>query len=146
MFIETADTIQFEDKQIIARTAWGEARSLGVVGMTATLCTLQNRLTSGVTWWGQTLRQICLEPCQYSCWNRNDPNRPKLIALDEMEENYQAILPIVDQLISGKLADTTNGATHYFNHLMPAAAWPSWASTHDVVFEIEPHWFYRVTD
>lgn len=108
------ETDSLSDREIIARTAYGEARSLGHDGMQATICTGQNRLASGVTWWGNSLRTIFLKPWQYSCWNENDPNRPKLLAVTEADLQYKIALELADDALGGTLPDNVAGADSYY--------------------------------
>ena len=119
------DKEQFTDRQIIALTGWGEARGLGSEGMQATINTIQNRLSSGVTWWGKTLRQICIQPWQYSCWNPTDPNRPKLLSVDETNPEYVIALGLADAAFNGQLSDISNQSDSYYDDRMPAM--PAWA-------------------
>lgn len=120
------DTDQFADREIIARTAWGEARSLGHDGMQATINCIQNRLLSGVTWWGSTLRTICIRPWQFSCWNANDPNRPKLLSVGETDPQYIIALGLADSAINGTLVDISNCSDSYYDDRMPSM--PVWST------------------
>lgn len=131
---------QFDDGNIIARTCWAEARSDGQEGMHAVLNSGQNRLSSGRTWWGSTLRGIFLYPYQYSCWNSSDPNRSQLLSVTEEDPLFVIALQLADQAIAGTLFDIVQGSDSYFN---PAgAAHPSWAKGDPVVI-IKHHWFYK---
>lgn len=119
------DTDQFSDREIIALTAWGEARGLGSEGMQATINTGCNRVQSGITWWGKTLREVFLKPWQYSCWNATDPNRPKLLSVDAFNPKYSIALGLADTALSGQLDDLTNQADSYYDDRMPSM--PVWA-------------------
>lgn len=137
------DTDQFSDQAILAKTAWGEARSLGSEGMQATINTAQNRLASGVTWWGNSLRTICLYPWQYSSWNANDPNRPKLLSVTETDPQYAIALGLASEAIDGTLDDITHSATNYFDRRLPKE--PTWALGKAPCFVLEPHIYFRIT-
>ena len=116
------------EQEKLARTAWGEERGLGVQGMTATLCTINNRLLSGRTWWGTSLGDIATFGhngiYQYSAWNVNDPNRVKLLAVTASDPKYAQALDLAAQLLAGKLTDITGGADSYFDKRLPR--WPVW--------------------
>jgi N-acetylmuramoyl-L-alanine amidase len=108
------DTDALDDRHVLALTSWGEARSLREDGMQATLCVVQNRLASGVTWWGASLRGICLEPWQFSCWNANDPNRSQMLAVPDDDPDMTVALSLADQALAGTLVDNTNQADSYY--------------------------------
>lgn len=89
-----------KDKEIdlLARTAWGEARGEGVSGMQAVINVVQNRVARG-GWWGATIEDVVLKPWQFSAWNANDPNRAKLLAVDAstISESTKAPTIVIEQ-------------------------------------------------
>lgn len=119
------DTDQFSDQQIIALTAWGENRGSGKQGMQSVINAIQNRLSSGVLWWGTSLRAICLRPFQFSSWNHNDPNRPKLLEVTTDDPQYCIALQLAAEALAGTLADIVGNADSYFSLSMPTP--PKWA-------------------
>lgn len=137
-----SDTDQFSDQEIMAKTLWGEARNQGQTGMYAVACVLVNRVNSGVTWWGNTLRTCALKPWQFSCFNKNDPNRPKLIEVTDIDPQYAQALDIAADAINGGIADITNGATSYFDSRMDHA--PVWAVGKTPCAKIGEHLFYKI--
>ena len=132
---------QLTDREVLARTAWGEARSLGAVGMQATLNTINNRKLSGRTWWGNSLRTIALAHFQYSCWNTNDPNLPKLLAVLDTAEQMSIALSLADQLMAGTLPDITRSADSYFDRRLPR--WPVWYLGLQPCFTVGPHLYFN---
>lgn len=120
-----ADTDSLSDQEIVARTAWGEARSLGRDGMQATINTLQNRVASGVHWWGTSLRSCALRPYQYSCWLAADPNRPKLLAVAETDPEFIIAIDLAADAIFGNLPDIVSGADSYYALSLPTP--PKWS-------------------
>jgi N-acetylmuramoyl-L-alanine amidase len=134
-----ADTDPFSDQEIIAKTAWAEARGDGNEGMTAVINVIQNRLLSGISWWGNTFRSICLKPYQFSCWNSGDPNLAKLLAVSDDDPQYQAALSIADRAMAGDLPDITGGADSY--ERIGADAF--WAATLTPTKTILHHNFYN---
>ena len=105
-----SDTDKFTDQQILARTIWGEARNQSLLGQQAIGCVVLNRAKLG-GWWGHDIRSVCLKPYQFSSWNDNDPNRPKMIAL--LDADCQPMMDIAQDAIDGNLADVVNGADSY---------------------------------
>jgi hypothetical protein len=65
-----------KDRDILARTIFGEARGEGVAGQIAVAWTIRNRVNDGKdkSWWGEGYAGVCQKPYQFSCWNKNDPN------------------------------------------------------------------------
>tara|TARA_B110001454_G_C12656913_1_gene407884 strand:+ start:287 stop:790 length:504 start_codon:yes stop_codon:yes gene_type:complete len=97
------------DQEIIAMTILGEARNQGEAGMYAVACIIQKRATNR----GISARAVCKEDSQFSCWNKNDPNRAKLPALLN-NNNKQAKYAKRLALSIGKLETTyVNNADHY---------------------------------
>lgn len=138
------DTDKFTDHEILARTAWGEFRSHGEEGMQTVLNTVCNRLASGITWWGASLRDICLHPKQYSCWNASDPNRPKIMAVTVKDPQYVLALGLAEQAMSARLPDITKGADSYFDERLKT--WPKWCAGLQPLFFLHPHRYFRVEE
>ena len=74
-----------DDVLTLARTVWGEARGEGTEGQKAVIHTVFNRFKSGRWYAGKTIAATCKKPWQYSCWNKNDPNRGKMEELTYIE-------------------------------------------------------------
>ena len=135
------------DQQVIARTAWAEARSLGSLGMQLTINSGQNRVNSGRTWWGNSLRNVftCCNVegvYQYSCWNAGDPNGPLAIITDpNLDSNYAAALDLAQQALDGSLPDRSNGADSYFDRRLPR--WPTWSLGRKPTFMLLPHLYFN---
>lgn len=130
---------------ILARTLWGEARGEGIEGMKAVACVVLNRVCiaesfGGSYWWGHDVQTVCLKPWQFSCWNSNDPNRKKIMALDTKNKIFRQALNIARHAVCGHLKDITQGATHYHTEMI----FPQWAREEDPVCQIGNHLFYRL--
>lgn len=129
------------DVDTLARTIWGEARGEMDPGMAAVAWAVMNRV-SHPRWWGNDISNVCTTPWQFSCWNSNDLNRPKLLAVTAESDPYFAkALGIAGQVISGQIADPTDGATSYFDRRMPE--WPRWSVGREPCAVIGHHLFYR---
>lgn len=137
----SVDILNLPVSEVIARSAWGEARGLGHDGMQATINIGQNRVSSGVRWWGTTLKEVFLKPFQFSCWNLNDPNRPKLLSVTEADPQYQIALSLADAALCGQLPDLTDKADSYYDTRMPKA--PAWSVGLLPVFRLGPHAYYQ---
>lgn len=139
-------TIPTDPVQIAARTAWGEARGEGLLGMQAVMNTFANRALTPA-WWGRDIAGVCL--CQnkvgihqYSCWNIADPNRAQLLAVTETDPQFKAALALAQELVEGSLSDLTKGADSYYDARSMEA--PRWAETRFYRCTIGHHAFYRV--
>ncbi len=132
----------------LARTLWGEARGEGSAGMQAVAQVILNRLaiskTLGSYWWGNDIVQICQKPFQFSCWNKDDPNRAKLIQLSADDDIYfVSALRIARRAVAGVLGtDITKGATHYH----AAGISPYWIKDNKPSAVLGRHIFYRLVN
>lgn len=137
-------TITEKDRDVLARTLWGEARGEGLAGMVAVAWTIRNRVDDGKdkSWWGEGYAGVCQKPYQFSCWNRNDPNYQFLSGARAIPFRELAQCRIAaDQVIDGKVPDPTGGATHYYATTMPSA--PKWVVGAKQTLELGHHRFFR---
>lgn len=140
----------------LARTLYGEARGEGIAGMTAVADVVINRRTiaqryeanhSGrPEWWGDNVVAICTHPAQFSCWNANDPNRAKLLAVTMDDPQFVEAVALASQAVNGRLADTTNGADSYEHTTLgwPAAWGPNLPPKNIPTAVIGRQTFYRL--
>lgn len=130
-------------------TVYGEARNQPVLGLVAVLGVIGNRVRLQIR--GTTWPTVCFAAAQFSCWNLDDPNRPRLETLAELMLDGGTLPddPILDvcgylaeRAVAGTLSDPTQGATHYFNP--DAVPVPAWARAPAVrTTTIGSHSFYR---
>jgi spore germination cell wall hydrolase CwlJ-like protein len=125
---------------ILARTIWGEARGEPSGGMEAVACVIVNR-AANPRWWGHDIASVCLAPWQFSCWNADDPNRSKLMAITEADPQFTEALNIAAAAVAGALPDATNGADSYADLRV---CHPSWAASAVPVAKIGNHTFFRL--
>lgn len=135
-----ADTDQFSDQEIMAKTLFGEARNQGEEGIKAVANVILNRMNSGITWWGDTIRNVCLHSYQFSCWNSSDPNRIRIMRVTDADKIYKLCLAVADLAMRGDLDDNTNGATSY--QVIGTNA--KWSQGQTPVAVIGSHEFYIV--
>lgn len=138
------------DRDILARTLWGESRSEGRKGMEAVASVILNRLAKP-GWWSRnrddgvpddTIAAVCLDPWQFSCWNKNDPNRAKMLAVTEDDAEFSMARDVAAQAIASTFPDPTGGACHYKT---VGLAWPeSWGPERpEPDYVCGRHEFYR---
>ncbi len=128
------------DAELLAHVMWGEARGEGDDGMRAVGCVVLNRWRDGR--YGRSIADVVLRPYQFSCFNDNDPNLPKLRKLRESKDPaYEQALKIAHDLMRCAVEDKTGNATHY--HV--SGINPSWAYSTKMVrtAKIGRHVFYR---
>ncbi len=134
------------DLDTLARTVWGEARGEGYRGMQAVANVIMNRYRKAsissayASRWGKTVAQICKKPLQFSCWNSNDPNRARLLAVTVTDSNFRDALIIAEEAIRGRLPDLTNGADHYHTF----AVTPAWSKGQTAVASLGSHQFFAI--
>lgn len=139
---------QQRDIDTLARTLWGEARGEGVQGMHAVANVIMNRhrLRKYGQGWpsfgpvGASVADICRAPWQFSAWNPNDPNRAKLLTVDETDITFRHAKQIAAAAVRGELPDITGGADHY--HTKAVA--PSWSEGQKPVAQIGGHKFFKL--
>jgi spore germination cell wall hydrolase CwlJ-like protein len=137
-------TVSEKDRDVLARTLWGEARGEGLAGMVAVAWTIRNRVADGKdkSWWGEGYAGVCQKPYQFSCWNRNDPNYQFLSGARQIPFRELAQCRIAaDQVIDGKVPDPTGGATHYYATTMPKP--PDWAAKAKRTLKLGNHIFFK---
>ena len=127
------------DVELLTRLIWGEARGESTQGKIAVACVARNRVEKN-GWFGRGYKGVILKPWQFSCFNDNDPNLPKLIDPDPEDEAVKECRAIADQVIDG-LPDVTGGATHYYATWMKEP--PGWAKQMTETTRIGRHVFLK---
>lgn len=143
---ETSQTNEAEmtEIEILARTIYGEARGEKIKGKEAVASVIMNRVKKarargGMYWWGSTIKKVCLKPWQFSCWNKNDPNRLKILNVNKLDMNFQTCLRISRRAVAGELKDQVDGSTHYHSKKVN----PLWSRGRMFTTEIGRHHFYN---
>lgn len=132
-------------QEYVALTTFGEARGEPLAGKLAVASVIRNRLHSGR--WGPTYEAVCLAPKQFSCWNANDQNLPKLRQLADAlsgggtptDRALRECLWIASGLVDDVFPSQVGSATHYFSSSMQTP--PAWASGGHLVAVIGHHVF-----
>ncbi|WP_095058011.1 cell wall hydrolase [Pseudomonas sp. Irchel s3f7] len=133
-----------KERDILARTLWGEARGESLAGQIAVAWTIRNRVNDGKakSWWGEGYAGVCQKPYQFSCWNKNDPNFAYLSGVKPIPLRELAQAQIAaDQVMAGKVSDPTDGATHYYSNTMPKP--PAWVKGAKETLRLGHHIFFK---
>jgi N-acetylmuramoyl-L-alanine amidase len=141
--------------QVVALTAYGEARSEPPRGRVGVVNTIANRLAAQRDAYGLDLKAVCLKRWQYSCWMPEGGRanyESLLITARHLLKAERSIGPILQhcldlgaQLVAGTLEDVVKGATHYVNPdaMKPRGRLPAWAIGLTPTVIIGSHWFYK---
>ena len=123
-------------QDVVAMTILGEARGEGKAGMYAVATVINQRAINR----NKTPKAVCLKAWQFSCWNKNDPNRKKLPTLLNTHplRNYAITLA---QNITKLDRSYTKQADHYINRHITK---PSWLANRKPVIVIGNHAFYKL--
>jgi len=140
------------DIETLARTLYGEARGENRQGKIAVACIVLNRIKrKKMCGWRDingykvaTIAATCLKPWQFSCWNKNDPNRKKIINVTLDDKKFAECYEIAQAACDDILEDITKGATHYYNP--KACPQPAWAKGKTPCVVIGHHLFFNNID
>ena len=122
----------------LARTLWGEARGETKAGKEAIASVILNRLKKPGRF-GGTIEDVCRKPFQFSCWNDNDPNLPKLKKVNLNDSNFAECVSIAKVAVNGLLDDSTVGADHYHT----TGVSPNWSQGKTPCVKIGTHLFFN---
>jgi len=128
-----------EQIDTLARTLWGEARGEGIRGMEAVAAVILNRMRDPRRW-PNDAAGVSRQPWQFSAWNANDPNLPRMLAVTDADPQFRQALTIATAALRGELLDMTNGANHFHTH----AVSPSWSRGVTPTVIIGNHRFFRL--
>lgn len=140
------------DIETLARTLYGEARGENRQGKIAVACVVLNRVKrKKMCGWRNingykiaTIAATCLKPWQFSCWNKNDPNRKKIINVTLEDKKFAECYEIAQAACDDLLEDITKGATHYYNP--KACVQPNWAKGKAPCVVVGHHLFFNNID
>lgn len=135
----TTDSGISKEIDTLARTLWGEARGEGYNGIQGVCNVILNRIKKG-GWWGATVEDVCKKPYQFSCWNMNDGNYNKCMAVNTSDKHFNICLEIAKLGVDGQLPDLTGGANHYHTK----AVKPAWSDKNKQTAEIGNHLFFKL--
>lgn len=126
------------EQLIIAKTILGEARGEGESGMYAVACVIQQRVLNRKI----PADKVCLQKNQFSCWNKNDPNRNKLDRLLLIPQaDYAKRLAVNLDKLSLKYIKKSD---HYCSKVLWKTNPPKWLKNKKPVAVIGRHVFFRL--
>jgi spore germination cell wall hydrolase CwlJ-like protein len=123
-----AGGIDPKHRDMLIRTVFGEAANQPTEGQAAVAAVIKNRMAAG-RYGGTDVPSVVRAPNQFEPWNNPDA-KAGMLALNPSDPRYQKIGNIVDQVMTGQMADPTSGATHFFAPKAQAAlgrSVPAWA-------------------
>jgi len=137
---------KLSDKQLLTLLIYGEARGEPVEGQIAVACVARNRVKSFK--WGGTWTAVILQPSQFSCFNKDDPNYVKLLRIAEGTFDEPLILKqtiwVAEGVLYDRCLDNTKGATHYVTEtLYNSPEKPLWINRLKVTVRIGSHVFMK---
>lgn len=143
------DTSHLSDVQVLACTLYGEARSEPTEGILAVANVIKNRADDPKGRWGKSIRGVCLQKAQFSCWSPagGEGNHKKLAELVAQlkagtveDKRYKECAWLATGVINGWGRDTVKGSNHY--HTVSLIPRPSWAQKHTPTVQVKSHLFY----
>jgi uncharacterized protein (TIGR02594 family) len=107
---------------IMARTLYAEARGEGRVGIEAVASVIINRVRSSR--FPSTISGVCLQPFQFSCWNKNAPGRAQLLQLQpDADNDIRICMEVAKAAAAGNVVDQTGVALHYHSTSISRPSW-----------------------
>ncbi len=140
IYLPASDASLRKQKELtlLAMCIYGEARSEPYEGKLSIAFVAVNRVEEK-SWYGRTLKDVLLKPYQFSCFNRNDPNYPKLFIPKRKE--WIKCFKAAWNAYSALTEDPTAGANHYCRYDIS----PPWINMMEFKTRIGHHEFYKAT-
>ena len=137
------------DLDVLAATIYGEARGEILSGKQAVASVVMNRAAyaaehSYPEFGNGSVCSACLAPWQFSCWDKDDPNRAEILKLDFTAPSTELAecLKVAHNVINGSLPDPTRGCLFYKTTLLP---WPKeWGKQKPADVVIGHQSFYKL--
>lgn len=133
------------DLRVAVQTVLGEARGEGPLGMLAVSNVILNRCHDPRNRWPNLVRDVCLEPRQFSCWIPDGVNAKNLEYLARTgwhDPLYREAAFQFLRALTGATPDPTGEANHYHPRGLPKA--PVWAEGVQPTAFIGNHIFYHL--
>tara|TARA_Y100000588_G_scaffold379149_2_gene460843 strand:+ start:91 stop:699 length:609 start_codon:yes stop_codon:yes gene_type:complete len=124
-----------DEKDLITRTVWGEARSQSFEGKIAIAEVILKRIRDA----GGKVSEVVKAKKQFSCWNQKDPNRRKMLKLEKTDAHYKTAREALEKALEGT-SPISQGADHYHARYVK----PKWARGQKPVVTIGAHHFYNI--
>jgi len=131
------------DLFMLALTMWREARGEGEEGMLAVGWVVKNRaLQSPKYHWSPFVSEVCTQPYQFSCFNKNDPNVTKW-PVRGVGNEWDKAVRIAAGILEGRLKDPTEGCNHYLAKYLDSEQ-VAWAKGRVPAYVVRGHKFYKL--
>lgn len=128
--MELADLVANWNVTLLALCNWREARGCSQNARVAQACSIRNRVKRP-RWWGHDYPSVILAGMQYSSFNAGDPNATKFPP--SADQTWPECLAIADGVYHDTIADSVQGATHYYDQSLDNRQ-PKWALDGSSVF------------
>lgn len=125
------------DKEVMALTIFGEARGEPIEGQIAVACVIRNRFHD-LPGKFKSLKDVCFQKNQFSCWNESDVNYPMLLEMatkfvtgaTPTDPSIRQCFLIVTGVLDWSIMDNTKGAINYLTSILfNSPSRPTWAKT-----------------
>jgi len=125
--------------RLLSQTIYAEARGEpdAFCSMAAVAFVVVNRMRDPQRRFGGSLKAVVHQPAQFSVWNGN---RTKLLAVGPSDPSFVLAQLAAAAVLTGTIADPTNGAMHFVNTSIPA---PPWARRMKLAAVIGQHRFFK---
>ena len=111
------------DLEALALTIWGEARGEPIEGKIGVAMVMRNRLQHAYLN-GKTYVDVCTAHAQFSAWTEEAAQLQQMLtAYNHPGPVLGLCIEVARGTMTGKLADNTSGANHYYADTIPAPAW-----------------------
>lgn len=136
--------IRLTDIDILARTIFGEARGEPYEGKWGVGRTIVNRWKSGKWFAGKFIADTAQMPWQYSCWNRGDPTRQRMVDAEWKEQSLRECMKAAMDAINGppNLWFSDNICHYHADHIRT----PNWAEGKTSAGRLGSHLFFKDID
>lgn len=129
--------VSAKDEVLLARLIFGEARGSSRELKIAVAQTALNRTKNKKC----SLEGVILQPYQFSCFNKNDPNYNKVWNPEKYEiKAWKECLELAKEILDNKYQDLSQGANHYHTDKVN----PNWAKDRKPLFKVGNTLFYRI--
>ena len=141
-------TYDENDIDVLARTIYGEARGEyfrkdgGISSFVCVANVICNRATKPKRY-GASVAKVCQRAYQFSCWNKNDPNRVIITRIKRGDDKiFDLCYDVAEKVLAGQWPDLTEGANHY--HASWMKTYPAWSLGKTPTKRMGQHIFYQL--
>ncbi|KAL3276042.1 hypothetical protein HHI36_020771 [Cryptolaemus montrouzieri] len=129
--------VKMDDKEIFAKTVYGEARGEPEEGQIWVAWVIKNRARANKSYWGGSkIGDVCRKPLQFSSWN----GKSDIVVNDR--RTYEKIKRLTDSIYDAPASEDPTGSSDHF-HSKNMKKYPSWIRNCNEVKTIGNHIFYK---